>query len=556
MEITRQQQTTRNADEFRNRFSILHQAAVGVILTRSREPFRAIEAYRDFAFAEQLAYKTWTVTSGWSTWDRNNPDAEPISDNQADPFTALKAINGIRPDKSDAFGNGVYVMMFPHHFIPKHPGMMQMIKEYAQQFSDASFGKKRLVILAPLGFTLPIELEDDVVILDFDSPSYAELGDIYDNLIGSIQDTNKKPRFDADAKRRLISLGGGMTSHEYENALARSLVTNRSKLPGVPVDDFAQVLTMVKTEVVKRSEVLEMLSTEKMSDVGGLDNLKEWVELRRHAFGEEAAAFGVDAPKGIALIGPPGTGKSLAAKAIGSLLGLPAIRFDVGRVFNSLIGSSEQRVRAALKMVEAMAPCVLMIDEVDKAFQANSGGGDSGVSQRVLGAILTWMQECQQPVFMIVTANRVNNLPSEFLRRGRLDEVFSVSVPAEKEREDILKIHLRRRKQDATKVDLSLAVEKSAGYVPAEIEAAVKDAVLAAFATKQPINGNMIVDALGNMKPLSVAFAEDFRAMQEWAENNARPANKVAGNSQAPGAPVRSRSRATTAPGRAMDLDG
>lgn len=176
MEITRQQQTTRNADEFRSRFSILHQAAVGVVLTRSREPFRAIEAYRDFAFAEQLAFKTWTITSGWSTWDRNNPDAEPTSDNQADPFTALKAINGIRPDKSDAMGNGVYVMMFPHHFIPKHPGMMQIIKEYAQQFADASFGKKRLVILAPLGFTLPIELEDDVVILDFDSPSYAELG--------------------------------------------------------------------------------------------------------------------------------------------------------------------------------------------------------------------------------------------------------------------------------------------------------------------------------------------------------------------------------------------
>lgn len=240
------------------------------------------------------------------------------------------------------------------------------------------------------------------------------------------------------------------------------------------------------------------------------------------------------------------------------MLGLPAIRFDVGRVFNSLVGSSEARVRAALKMVEAMAPCVLMIDEVDKAFQANSGGGDSGVSQRVLGAILTWMQECQEAVFMIVTANRVNNLPSEFLRRGRLDEVFSVSVPGEEEREEIFKIHLRARRQNPDAVDLAQAVERSSGYVPAELEAAVKDAVTVAFATQQPVTGELIAEQLGNMKPLSEAFAEDFQRMQTWAEQNARPANRLPGGSaaQRPGgmAPIRQRIR--PAASRAMNLDG
>jgi SpoVK/Ycf46/Vps4 family AAA+-type ATPase len=262
-----------------------------------------------------------------------------------------------------------------------------------------------------------------------------------------------------------------------------------------------------------------------MDQVGGLDNLKEWVVKRRACFSTEAKEFGIEAPKGAGLFGPPGTGKSLSAKAIASSLGLPLIKFDVGRVFQSLVGQSEERVRASLKMLDSLAPCVVLLDEIDKAFQTNSGG-DSGVSQRVLGAILTHMQESSSPIFWVFSANRVDRLPPELLRRGRLDEIFAVTVPDEDERLEILKIHLNKRKQKADDIpELDAAVAASEGYVPAEIEQAVKDALIEAFTNGGAITGPLIAEQLANMKPLSEAFAEDFNAMQQWAENNARPAS-------------------------------
>jgi SpoVK/Ycf46/Vps4 family AAA+-type ATPase len=337
-----------------------------------------------------------------------------------------------------------------------------------------------------------------------------------------------------------------MTAHEFENAVSRALITLRNDLPNVSIDAFCDVVLGLKTEVVKRSEVLEVMPTDNIANIGGLENLKLWIRKRARCFSQEARDYGVETPKGIALIGPPGTGKTAASKAIGSVLGLPLVRFDVGRIFNSLVGESESRVRAALKMVEALAPCVLMIDEADKAFAGQArggGGGDSGVGMRVLGALLTWMQETKSPVFMVVTANRTQNLPSEFLRRGRLDEVFSVTVPHEGERLEVLRIHLRKRGHNPEGVDnLAAAAERSAGYVSAEIEAAVKDALIEAFTNDVPLTGDLIAAQFGNMVPLSEAFKEDFETMQQWAEQNARPASLATGQTQeAPRTRVRAR---------------
>jgi SpoVK/Ycf46/Vps4 family AAA+-type ATPase len=315
--------------------------------------------------------------------------------------------------------------------------------------------------------------------------------------------------------------------------VAQALAEGRQLLPNLPIDSFCNTLAQAKVAAVRRSEVLDVLPAVSMDSIGGLDNLKEWVGMRRPCFTEEAKKFGIEPPKGIALIGPPGTGKSASAKAIASVLGIPLIRFDVGRVFNSLVGQSESRVRAALEMVNSMAPCVLMIDEADKAFAGQAGGtsgGDSGVGMRVLGAILTWMQETTAPVFMVVTANRVSGLPSEFLRRGRLDEIFSVTVPFAEEREQILKIHLSKRGKKPEEIsDLAVAVERSNGYVAAELESAVKDALIVAFSKNIPVTGELIAEQLAHMVPLSVAFEEDFSRMREWAENNARPASIAPG---------------------------
>ncbi|AHC30467.1 AAA+ family ATPase [Rhizobium phage vB_RleS_L338C] len=538
-QLTNEQAVVRNADGFRSKLAILDKAAVGVILCRTREPYRALDTIKDYAFGEDVECRLWTVLYGWAKYNKADPTAAPQVDNLKEINGALMAIGDIA-GSTTGFPNGFYAMMYAHFWLKPgqaNPVTIQIIKEYCRLFTQ---NEKRLILLAPLGYSLPQELEEDVLILDFDTPSHAEMGDIYDVVMEGFGD--KKPNFNKDAKNRTLAAAAGMSQQEFETSLSRAVVTHRKHLPNVDPDLIIGEVMQSKVEVVKRSEVLEVMEATNMSNVGGLENLKEWLRKRAPTFGEDAKKFGIDAPKGMALIGPPGTGKSLCAKATANLLGLPLIKFDISRVFQSLVGQSEERVRAALKMLDAMAPCVVMLDEVDKAFQMGSGG-DSGVSQRILGLILTHMQETHAPLFWVASANRVDNLPSEFLRRGRLDEVFSVSVPEDDERLDIIKIHLRKRGQDPDKIkDLDVAVQKSNGYVPAELEAAVKDALIDAFSDNIPVTGELIGKQLGNMKPLSVAFAEQFQRMTEWADNNARPASKSKEEKVA----VRARSR--TAP--------
>jgi SpoVK/Ycf46/Vps4 family AAA+-type ATPase len=310
--------------------------------------------------------------------------------------------------------------------------------------------------------------------------------------------------------------------------VSKAIVENKTTWPNTPLKDFIAIISANKTAVVQKSDVLELLPPANMDDVGGLEVLKEWITMRKRCFTQEARDFGVDVPKGAVFIGPPGTGKSLAAKAIAYELEQPLIKFDIGKVFNSLVGESEARVRSALKQLEAIAPCVVLLDEVDKGLGgSHNGGGDSGVSQRILGTILTFMQENRAPIFWIMTANRVNGLPPELLRKGRMDEVFSVLPPNALERVAVLKIHLRKRFQNPDEItDLEVAVSASEGFVSAELEAAVKEAVTVAFHTDVKVTGELIKEQLGLMKPISVAFKEDFDRMRQWAAENARPASR------------------------------
>jgi hypothetical protein len=532
--MSREQQEVRNASVFRQKFVTLSQAGIGVILCRTREPFRAMETLRDQAFADEVEYRAWSMSKGWETHNRAKPDEEPSRDSVVDPVGAIKKLEDPKlPD-------GIYVMMYPHKPLNQSSVMVQIVKEYTKLFAQVG---KRLVLITPLGYSLPTELEDDVVMLDFDVPSYAERRDIYVGMLEGSLKPEKRMRYDEAQIDRILAAGAGMTGHEFENSVSRAIIENKLKLPNIPLDDFVAVIMQTKTEVVKRSEVLEVMPTQGIENVGGLENLKLWISKRAFCFSQDARDQGVEPPKGIALIGPPGTGKSLASKAIGSVLGLPLVKFDVSRVFASLVGQSEERVRSALKMVEAMAPCVLMIDEVDKAFNTNSGGGDSGVGSRVLGAILTWMQETTSPVFMVVTANRTKGLPAEFLRRGRLDEIFSVTVPHAGERDAILRIHLEKRRQTTKGLDLTAAVTASEGYVAAEIEAAVKDAVIESYTGEVPMSGELIAQQLQFMKPLSQAFAEQFEEMKSWAEDNARPSSLAVGETTEKPAAGRTRAR-------------
>lgn len=520
--MSREQQAVENAAVFRKKYHTLSRAAVGVTLTRTREPFRAMEALRQYAAGEKKTYKVWSILRGWEEHVHTNPGQTKIENGTVDPMAALKAMIEQDGDKKPI--QGLFVMLYPHAALKQSLPFVVQLKEYARMFPET---KTRLILLVPPGLTLPPELEDDIPILDFDTPSYAETKAVFEETIAAVPQVNR-PKITADDLDSLISASSGLTAHEAETALSRAIIENSADLKNATAEDLRKVIMEVKVEAVKKTDILEIMPTQGMENVGGLENLKEWIDERRQCFSEAARAYGIEAPKGMLLVGPPGTGKSLAAKAVGHAMGLPLIKFDVSRVFAGIVGESEQRVRNALKMIEAMSPCVVLIDEVDKALGgAHSGGGDSGVSKRVLGAILTWMQETTAPVFNVLSANRVDTLPSELMRRGRLDEVWSVSTPNERERLEILKIHLRKRGKNPDDVpNLGHTVTRTQGYVPAEMEAAVKDAIIKAFTKKVPLTGELISEQIGNMVPLSEAFAEDFRKMQEWAEQNARPANR------------------------------
>jgi SpoVK/Ycf46/Vps4 family AAA+-type ATPase len=392
---------------------------------------------------------------------------------------------------------------------------------------------------------VPGELAEMIPIVDYALPTQSELMDLYDSVrAGDITESQRERtrHFTAEDAQACCSAGAGMTRLEFQTALCMAYVAQeRRDLRSFK--DFKSYIMDRKVSVVKRSEVLEVLPSVSMDEVGGLENLKEWIEKRAGCYTEEARAAGVDLPNGVALIGPPGTGKSLGAKAIGSVLGIPVIKFDVSRVFGSLVGESEARMAKALQMIDAMAPCVCLVDEVDKVFDINSGGGDSGTSTRVLGKILTHMQESKAPIFWVLTANRTRGLPPEMLRKGRLDELFSVTTPMEDERRAIFEIHLKKRGFRPDRLTaLDRAIEASSGYVGGEIEAAVKEAAIEAFHTQTPLTADHLVAALGQMKPLSRSFKDAFEEMEQWAEHHARPSSAVRKAAAASGR-MRTRSR-------------
>lgn len=526
-------------------YRTLAKAAVGVVIVRTREPYRALSSLHEFAMDNKNIFSVWKISNGWNTYDINDIEAEPKADNESAPVVALRKIGeNVRPP--EGCQGYLYAMMWPHSFCNKNfsiPEMVQLIAEYTKLFSEQA---KRLVLVVPPDYVVPLELEDSVVMLDTDLPTQDELREVYEDLVTYINQASKRGEVSIkeDEVPRILAAGAGMTVAEFENTLARAFRHFSKTITDIDIDDFVRFVSKTKAEIVKRSEVLELMPLGNMSEVGGLENLKEWIGIRKAAYEPEAREYGVDRPKGVALFGPPGVGKSLFAKAIAHELGLPLIRFDVSRVFNQFVGSSESRVREALKMCEALAPNVILLDEIDKAFDVNSGGGDSGVGKRVLGAVLTHMQESQKDTFWVMTANRVGGLPPELLRKGRLDEVFSVTVPDENERRSILHIHLKKRRHSPDKIkNLEFAVERSNGFVGAEIEAAVAEAILLSYAKDIDLNGELISQQFDAVKPLSVAHAEQFNSMRQWAEDNARPASK--GRPPAPA--TRVRERTTTA---------
>jgi ATP-dependent 26S proteasome regulatory subunit len=427
-----------------------------------------------------------------------------------DPLTALEAI-----EKMD--GQVVFVLRDFHQCWANQPRIIRKLRNLAQKLK---YTHKSIIVTMPVA-DIPEELKDAAVRIDFPPPDVDELDDILKELLAT-------PGVRADLtgpdRDSLLRAALGLSSNQAQRVFSKGLVTD-----GALDKRDISLITSEKKQVIRASGALEFYAPqETMADVGGLETLKEWLRMRERAFSKEASDYGLPAPKGIALIGIPGTGKSLTAKTVAALWRLPLIRLDIGALFGSLVGQSEENVRRALMLAETIAPCVLWIDEIEKGL--STGDNDGGTSMRVFGTILSWMQEKAKPVFVVATANNISRLPPELLRRGRFDEIFFLDLPTAVERKEIFHVHLRKRKRDPVHYQFDGLVAASEGYVGAEIEQAIIEAMYLAFNDLQKPSREFatgdILAALKKMVPLSRSQRETVEALREWlAEGRAQSAS-------------------------------
>jgi hypothetical protein len=436
-------------------------------------------------------------------WDHANGfellEGEAALPAAREPIAALEAIERFEAP-------AVFLLRDFHQCWAGAPRVVRKLRTVAHQLK---YTRKTLLVTQPSSL-VPDELRDEAVPFEVPPPTAPELGAVLDELAAS---PGFKVNLDADGRARLVQAAVGLSVAQARRAFSRALVT-RGELDARDV----ALVTAEKGKIVKESGALEFLPAALgVEEVGGLDLLKEWVRRRERAFTAEARAYGLSPPKGIALLGIPGTGKSLAARMIAAMWGLPLLRLDVGALFGSLVGQSEANTRRALALAEAVAPCVLWIDELEKSLA--TGGSDGGTSLRVLAGLLSWMQERTRPVFVVATANDVSRLPPELLRRGRFDEVFFLDLPTHEERRAIFGVHLRRRERDAAAFDLERLARESHGFVGAEIEQAIVDAMFAAFGEpsgSREVTSSDVSAALAHLVPLSRSQREVIAALRRW----------------------------------------
>ncbi|MGD2094161.1 MAG: AAA family ATPase [Phycisphaerales bacterium] len=307
----------------------------------------------------------------------------------------------------------------------------------------------------------------------------------------------------------------GLTRRQAERIIIDAAAHNRRF-----DDNDINIVIGSKRKMIQRGGLLEYIQTPlDLSEIGGMKSLKKWLNQRKDAFSPKAKEFGIDAPKGVLMLGVQGAGKSLCAKAIATAWHQPLLRMDPGALYASFIGESERNLRDALRQTEMMAPVILWIDEIEKAFaSAASRSADGGLSQRMFGTLLTWLQEHEAPVFVVATANDIGALPPELLRKGRFDEIFFVDLPNQDVRKEIFKIHLMKRKRDPKKFDLDALAEASDGYSGSEIEQAVVSALHEVYSEKAGLSTEKILSALRNSPPISVTLAENVQYLRNWAE--------------------------------------
>lgn len=499
------------SDHVRARYPILY------VVTGEED--RALKSLSEIAKGTDKGLWVWSVSEGLIDPKGNSvPDSD--KKDMCSPLKALRYINRSQE-------NAIFVFKDLHLFLedpfPQYVTdplqVRRVLRDIAHSFKT-SF--KTLVLLSPI-LRIPAELDKVISVFDFPLPTQEEITAILDNTIKDItrlHGNKVSVSLTSDDRDRIVKSVSGLTVAEIENVFNRAIVNdlcfNSADIPFILSE---------KRQIIRKSGLLEYYDVQEgFENVGGLEILKDWLELRGEAFGTRAREFGLPEPRGILLLGVQGCGKSLVSKAVSALWRLPLLRLDMGSIFGKYVGESEENLRKAINMAEALSPVVLWLDEIEKAFSGVGGGdgGDGGVGTRIFGSFITWLQEKKQPVFVIATANSIKELPPELLRKGRFDEIFFVDLPSKLERKQIFAIHIKKRKRDVATFDLDALVEASPGFSGAEIEQVVIEALFEAFYEKTELKTRHVVKALQGTVPLSITMSEKIQELRDWAENRAK----------------------------------
>jgi ATP-dependent 26S proteasome regulatory subunit len=494
------------------------------LLIRSHHPIVAIESQEEErvrALVQAVAVRVdlplfeWTTTSGLKRIGTNDPMYET-----GKPLAALRAVADMRTE-------ALYLMQDLQKYF-EDPTILRALRDIGQ-----SFGRdRRTLILCAPELPIPVDLHACTARIALALPDAAQLKQL---MVRTLRDLGAPRRIKIDLTlpemEQMVQQLRGLTLAEAQRVLMAAALDDLR----LDHNDLRHILDRKKA-LIASDGVLDLYPQEAtLQQVGGLDNLKAWLRTRGAAFSPEAKRYGLEPPRGLLLLGVQGCGKSLCAKSVAAEWSLPLLRLDAGSLYDKYVGESERNLRKALETAEAMAPCVLWIDEIEKGMSGRDGGSsDGGLARRMFGAFLSWMQERRQPVFVVATANDIEALPPELLRKGRFDEIFFVDLPGDAARRAIFAVQLSRRHQDPARFDLAALSAAAEGFSGAEIEAAIVTALYAAFAEHRPLRAEHLLRALRTTVPLSRTCREAIEHLRAWAQGRTVPADVAVRASGAP----------------------
>lgn len=463
----------------------------------------------------------WTQTDGLVKVPKEENTPLSILNGTKDPIKALETV-----EKSDV--PGIFIFKDMHVFFGSERGThadFVLVRKFRDILNSLQLGRKNVIFLSPK-LVIPCEMEKEISVLDFDLPTEEEIRGLLNNLCEGFGP--EQMTLNDDEIQRLVKAALGLTMQEAENAFCRAIVSMRGLHKGA-----LDIIHDEKNQVVKKTGVLEFVNTDLgIDDIGGLENLKNWLIKRNNTWSEQSKLYNLPAPKGLLITGVPGCGKSLTAKAMSAIWGLPLLKLDMGRIFGGIVGSSEENMRKAISTAEAVAPSILWVDEIEKGLSGvtkAAGGADGGTSTRVFGTFLTWLQEKEKPVFVIATANDISSLPPELLRKGRFDETFFVDLPTASERQKIFKVHIAKKINNSPIAHEITASDEVAGrlaamtecFTGAEIEQVVISGLFEAFYKSRGLREEDIVKAIQETVPLAKTQSEQVESIREWAKTRA-----------------------------------